>query len=129
MVNQMGKKAAYDVSAYRAVRFYAKVASGSASTVKVLFPNVYSDADGGKCSDLDSTKRCGDHLFKSVSGLKTTWDLYEVKFTELTQQAFGLPQTSFDPTGLYSVQFTLANKLPIDLWVDDVTFVSKSASQ
>jgi len=126
MVNQMGKKAPYDVSAYRAIRFYAKVASGSATTVKVLFPNVYSDADGGKCSDLDSTKRCGDHLFKSVSGLKTTWDLYEVKFADLTQQAFGLPQSSFDPTGVYSVQFTLANKLPIDLWIDDVTFVPKS---
>ena len=88
-------------------------------------PNVYSDADGRKCSDLDSTKRCGDHLFKSVSGLKTTWEQYEVKFAELTQQAFGLPQASFDPTSVYSVQFTLANKLPIDLWIDDVTFVAK----
>lgn len=125
MVNQMAKKAAYDASAYGAVRFYAKIGSGSASTVKVLFPNVYSDADGGKCSDLDSTKRCGDHMFKSVSGLKASWELYEVKFTELTQQAFGLPQTSFDPKGLYSVQFTLANKLPIDFWIDDVTFVPK----
>ena len=125
MVNQMGKKAAYDVSAYRTIRFYAKIASGSTSTVKVLFPNVHSDADGGQCSDLDSTKRCGDHLFKSVSGLKTTWEQYEVKFADLTQQAFGLPQSSFDPTGVYSVQFTLANKLPIDLWVDDVTFVAK----
>jgi hypothetical protein len=125
MVNQMGKKAAYDVSAYRAIRFYAKIGSGSTSSVKVLLPNVYSDADGGKCSDLDSTKRCGDHLFKSVSGLTTTWAQYEVKFAELTQQAFGLPQTSLDPTGVYSVQFTLANKLPIDLWIDDVTFVPK----
>jgi len=125
MVNQMGKKAPYDASAYRAIRFYAKIGSGAASTVKVLFPTVYSDADGGKCNDKDTAKRCGDHFFKSVSGLKTTWDLYEVKFTELTQQGFGLPQTSFDPTGLYSIQFTLVNKLPIDLWLDDVSFVPK----
>lgn len=123
MVNQMAKKTPYDVSAYRAVRFYAKIASGATSTVKLLFPNIYSDADGGKCSDLDSTKRCGDHFAKSVSGLKTTWDVYEVKFSDLTQQGFGLPQTSFDPKVVYSVQFTLANKLPIDLWIDDVTFV------
>jgi len=125
MVNQMGKKAAYDVSAYSAIRFYAKIASGSTSTVKVLFPNVYSDADGGKCVDTDTTKRCGDHLFKSVSGLKTAWDLYEVKFSEVAQQGFGLPQTGFDPKGVYSVQLTLANKLPIDFWIDDVTFVPK----
>jgi len=125
MVNQMGKKAPYDMSAYTAIRFYGKIGSGSTSTVKVLFPNVYSDADGAKCVDTDSTKRCGDHLFKSVSGLKTAWDLYEVKFSDLAQQGFGLPQTGFDPTGVYSVQFTLANKLPIDLWIDDVTFVPK----
>ena len=80
-------------------------------------------ADGGKCTDADTKKRCGDHLFKSVSGLKTTWDVYEVKFSELTQQTFGLPQTGFDPTGVYSVQFTLANKLAIDIWLDDVTFI------
>ena len=125
MVNQMGKKAPYDVSAYKAIRFYAKIGSGTTATVKVLLPNIYSDADGGKCNDLDTTKRCGDHLFKAVSGLKATWDLYEVKFSDLTQQAFGLPQTSFDPTGVYSVQFTLANKLGVDLWLDDVTFVPK----
>lgn len=123
MVNQMAKKAPYDISAYRGIRFYAKVGSGSTSTVKVLLPNTYSDADGGKCSDLVTTKRCGDHLFKSVSGLKTTWDVYQVNFSDLTQQAFGLPQTTIDLTGVYSIQFTLANKLPIDLWIDDVSFV------
>jgi len=125
MVNQMGKKAPYDVSAYSAVRFYAKIASGSTSTVKVLFPNVYSDADGGKCVDTDTTKRCGDHLFKSIAGLKTAWDLYEVKFSDVAQQGFGLPQTGFDAKGVYSVQFTLTNKTPIELWIDDVTFVPK----
>jgi hypothetical protein len=125
MVNQLAKKAPYDVSAYRGVRFYAKIASGTAATIKVLLPNVFSDADGGKCIDTDTKKRCGDHLFKSVSGLKTTWDVYEVKFDEFTQQGFGLPQGLFDATGVYSVQFTLANKLPVDVWLDDVTFVSK----
>jgi hypothetical protein len=126
MVNlSSGKKAPYDVSAYRGIRFYAKIGSGTTSTVKVLLPNIYSDADGGKCSDADSKKRCGDHLFKSVSGLKATWDVYEVNFIDFTQQPFGLPQTGFDSTGVYSVQFTMMNKLAIDLWLDDVTFVLK----
>ena len=127
LVNQMAKKVAYDVSAYKSVRFYAKIASGSSATVKVLFPNSFSDADGGKCTDADTKKRCGDHLFKSVAGLKTTWDVYEVKFADLTQQAFGLPQTfPLDLSSVYSVQFTLANKLlPVDVWLDDITFVPK----
>ena len=126
MVNlSSGKKAPYNVSAYRAIRFYAKIGSGTTATVKVLLPNIYSDADGGKCNDTDPKARCGDHLFKSVSGLKTTWDVYEVKFSDFTQQPFGLPQPAFDPTGVYSVQFTMNNKLAIDLWLDDVTFVLK----
>jgi len=123
--NQLGKKVPYDVSAYSAIRFYAKIGSGASAAVKVLLPNVYSDADGGKCSDSVTTKHCGDHLFKSVVGLKTAWNVYEVKFSELIQQGFGLAQTGFDPKGVYSVQFTLANTLPVDLWLDDVTFVLK----
>jgi len=127
MVNlSSGKKAPYDVSAYRGIRFFAKIGSGTTATVKVLLPNIYSDADGGKCTDADSTKRCGDHLFQSVSGLKTTWAEYEVKFSDFTQQPFGLKQPPpFDLTGVYSVQFTMANKLPVDLWLDDVSFVLK----
>jgi len=126
MVNQMGKKAPYDVSAYRGIRFYAKVASGTSTTVKVLLPNIYSDVDGGKCTDAEAAKHCGDHLFTSVSGLKTTWQVYEVKFADFAQQGFGLKQATFDPSGVYSVQFTLANKTtPIDIWFDDVSFIPK----
>jgi hypothetical protein len=53
--------------------------------------------------------------------------MYEVLFSEFTQQGFGLKQAApFDLTGVYSVQFTLANKLlPVDLWLDDVTFILK----
>jgi hypothetical protein len=61
-----------------------------------------------------------------VSGLKTTWEVYEVKFSDFTQQPFGLKQPPpFDLTGVYSVQFTMANKLPVDLWLDDVSFILK----
>lgn len=123
MVNQAGKKVAYDVSAYSGIRFYAKIASGTTTTLKVLLPNVHSDVDGGECNE--TTARCGDHLFKTVSGLKTTWAAYEVKFADFTQQGFGKPQTTFDPAGVYSVQFTLTNTAAIDIWLDDVSFILK----
>jgi len=125
MVNQAGKKVAYDVSAYSGIRFSAKIASGSTTVVNVLLPNIHSDVDGGDCNDTVPTKHCGDHLFKSVSGLKTTWAVYEVKFADLTVQGFGNPQPTFDPTGVYSVQFTQTNKLPIDIWFDDISFILK----
>ena len=123
-VNTAGKKVAYDVSAYSGIRFYAKVATGSQTVIKVLFPTVYSDAEGGKCNDTVTTKRCSDHLFHTVTGLRPTWDQYQIDFDDLVQQGFGLPQASLDPSGVYSVQFTQATKLlPVDLWIDDVSLV------
>lgn len=125
--NSLGKKVAYDVSKYSGIRFYAKIGSGAQKTLKVLMPNTYSDPDGAKCLDTDPLKRCSDHLFLQLSGLKTTWDVYQVNFSALHQQGFGLEQLTFDPKGVYSIQFTLATTAtqPVDLWIDDLSFVVK----
>jgi hypothetical protein len=126
LVNQQAKKVAYDVSAYKGVHFYAKVASGSPTALKLLVPTTYSDPDGGKCTDTVSTKRCNDHLFYPLSSLKTSWATYDVLFADLVQQGFGLVQSGLDPASVYSLQFTLPTKLmPVDLWLDDVSFILK----
>ncbi|MEO8905423.1 MAG: hypothetical protein ABI488_23160 [Polyangiaceae bacterium] len=120
------KQVPYDVSAYSGIRFYAKVASGSQTAMKVLIPTIYSDIDGGKCTVAAGSKQCGDHLFYQVSGLKTTWQAFQFGFADLGQVPFGLPQPTFDPTSVYSIQFTMVNKtLPVDVWIDDVSFVMK----
>ena len=126
LVNLAAKKVAYDVSAYRGIRFYAKVASGTQSSLKLLVTTTFSDPDGGKCNDAVADKRCSDHLFYPVSSIKSTWDVYECDFDELVQQGFGLVQPELDPTSVYSIQFTLSTKLlPVDLWIDDVSFILK----
>ncbi|HWZ91469.1 MAG TPA: hypothetical protein VNW92_21555 [Polyangiaceae bacterium] len=125
-VNMQAKKVPYDVSAYSGIRFYAKVASGTQASLKLLIPTTYSDPMGGKCDDSVALKKCNDHLYYPVTALKTTWDVYECDFSGLIQQGFGLPQASLDPTSVYSVQFTLLTKLlPADIWIDDVAFVLK----
>ncbi len=125
-VNQAAKKVPYDVSAYSGIHFYAKIASGTQASLKLLIPTIYSDADGGKCSDTVTAEHCSDHLFYAVNGLKTSWDEYVCNFDELVQQGFGLVQPTLDPSGVYSIQFTLTTKaLPADIWIDDVSFVKK----
>ena len=125
-VNLAGKKVAYNVSAYGGIRFYAKAAKGTQSTLKLLLPTIYSDAQGGKCSDLTVDKRCSDHLFCSMPGLGTGWAEYTCRFSDLVQQGFGLPQAALDPTSVYSLQFTVSTKaLAADVWIDDVSFVGK----
>ncbi len=124
LVNTAAKKVAYDVSAYKGVRFYAKVATGAVASIKLLVPTTFSDPDGGICMDSVATKKCSDHFFYPVSGLKTSWDVYQVDFADLVQQGFGLPQAALDPKSVYSFQFTASTKvLPLDLWIDDLSFV------
>jgi hypothetical protein len=124
-VNTAAKKVPYDVSAYKGIQFYAKIASGTTSILKLLIPTTYSDPDGGQCSGTGANQ-CDDHLFFPLSGLKTTWDLYQVNFSALAQVGFGLKQSSLDPTSVYSLQFVLSTKpLPVDIWLDDIAFVVK----
>jgi hypothetical protein len=125
-VNVAKQKVAYDVSAYKGIRFYAKVAASTQTSMKMLIPTTYSDAMGGKCSGTVDGTRCDDHLYCPFTGLKTAWALYECDFADLVQQGFGLPQPMLDPKSVYSVQFTFLTKtLPADVWVDDVAFVLK----
>jgi hypothetical protein len=124
-VNTALKKVVYDVSPYSGVSFYAKIGTtGSTTSVKVLFPDAYSDPDGGKCTTTGATQ-CSDHLFSTVTGLKTAWGVYQVLFSQLGQVGYGLPQSKLDPTSVYSIQFTQSNTLPIDLWIDDLSFIVK----
>jgi hypothetical protein len=125
-VNKAAKKQPYDVSAYSGIRFYAKIATGTQPTLKLLIPTTYSDPDGLKCSGTGASQ-CYDHLSASVTGLKTIWAVYQVNFAALGQQGIGLPQASLDPKSVYSMQFTLATKptLPADIWFDDISFVKK----
>jgi len=126
LVDLAGKKVAYDVSAYRGIQFYARVASGAQATLKLLVPTTYSDPDGGKCSGTANGTRCGDHLFSPLGPVKTDWALYTCQFSALVQQGFGLKQAAFDPTSVYSIQFTLSTAvLPVDIWIDDVAFIKK----
>jgi hypothetical protein len=123
------KKNAYDVSAYKGVHFYAKVASGASTAIKVLLITASSDPNGGICSDAHPTavpsQRCNDHLYAPKT-IKSTWATFDVLFTELVQQGFGLAQPTLDPKSVYSLQFIMPAKLaPVDLWLDDVSFIVK----
>ncbi len=122
-VNQQTKKMPYDVTAYKGVRFYAKVESGSQASIKVLLPTTYSDPMGGKCDDSVATKKCNDHLFVQKT-LTTAWAQYQFEFTDLLQQGFGLPQPTLDPLSVYSLQFTAPTVvLPANIWIDNVSFL------
>jgi hypothetical protein len=119
----------YDVSAYKGIRFYAKVAAGSQTALNVLVPTTSTDAHGNKCSDTTTTPNmhCGDHFLCQINSIKTSWAAYECDFVDLHQQLIpGDFVATFDPTAVYSMQLSLVTKTyAADLWLDDVSFVLK----
>ena len=128
-VNMAATKVPYDVSAYKGIRFYAKIGSGAQSALKLLIPTVYSDPKGGKCDPSATAKvgtQCNDHPYCAINSVTTSWAVYECDFSALVQQSFGLPQLPLDPTSVYGVQFTFVTKvLAADFWLDDIAFVLK----
>jgi hypothetical protein len=128
-VNMAATKVPYDVSAYKGIRFYAKIGSGAQSALKLLIPTVYSDPKGGKCDPSSTAKvgtQCNDHPYCAINSVTTSWAVYECDFSALVQQSFGLPQLPLDPTSVYGVQFTFVTKvLAADFWLDDIAFVLK----
>ncbi len=128
-VNMAAAKVPYNVSAYKGIRFYAKIGSGAQSALKLLIPTVYSDPKGGKCDPSATAKvgtQCNDHPYCAINSVTTSWATYECDFSALVQQSFGLPQLPLDPTSVYGVQFTFVTKvLAADFWLDDIAFVLK----
>jgi len=102
------KAVPYNVSAYKGIRFYAKIAAGTQSSLKMLIPTTYSDVMGGKCTAAAGSMQCTDHLFCALGPVTTAWTPYECDFVNLRQVGFGLKQPSLDPKSVYSVQFSFS---------------------
>jgi len=112
----------YDASAYSALQFYAKVASGSPTLVHVAVPDVHTDLGGKLCTATGQS--CYDHFAKDLT-LTTDWALYTVKFSDLTQQGWGNNGVdALDAAAVYGVYFSWTTAA-MDLWIDDLAFVKK----
>lgn len=70
--------------------------------------------NGGSCSE------CMGYYGTTVT-LNTTWTRVEVKFDELKQAGFGVPQVALRRDLL--VGFILWPRHPTNLWIDDLKFL------
>jgi hypothetical protein len=116
-----GVRCPLNVSPFAGVRFRAK----GPGTVRVAFgtPETEPAESGGTC-----TSACYDVHGKIVY-LSDRWDDYLVRWDRVEQQGWGT-QARFDPARIVSLQLAVKPPdLPVDFWIDDVSFVSEPEAQ
>ena len=118
-----------DISKHRGIVFWGR--SDIANRVKVMFNNADTDVIGEKCGQGDAAvDQCWDSFSKYIT-FTNTWQRYEVKFSELTQEGWGYAAATgkFDTTSVYSLDFAVngpgsatAAAVAVDFWIDDIYF-------
>ncbi len=110
---------------YTGIQFYAKVGSGSVTTVYVEMPDATTDPN-------ISSPNCGswcnaDH--GAIVNLTTAWAPYQVSFSNMTNPWGSNPATTVDPTQVVGIRWQIhtggwpqVDSGAYDLWVDDVNF-------
>jgi hypothetical protein len=118
-----GKKP-YDASLMSGVRFWARVGENKNTRHRVQLVDATTDVLGGKCNAATTAvdgEKCDDHFGKNLT-FTTTWTLYVLPFSELSQIGWGKSAPALDKTALYGLQVTAKAKLEVDLWLDQVEF-------
>jgi hypothetical protein len=115
-----GIKCPYNASGFGGVSLRAK----GKGPVRVTFglPETVGGDGGGQCKE-----RCYDDYGK-ILFLTAEWQEFSIPWDKLQQEGWGA-QARFDPARLISLGFKVAVKdLPVDFWIDDVTFTPKPGS-
>lgn len=113
--------ACYDASAYDGIEFWAKGRVALYVGVQVI--DVQSPKFGGFCEGSD----CYNSHRKRVD-LSATWQRHTVRWSELSQlNSDG--RRPLDTKRIRFLEFTiLPEDTPFDVWLDDVSFISKSSA-
>ena len=114
-VEPSGPPIPYDVSMYDSIRFWARVEAGSSTALRIVLPNSQTDPNGGICSI------CYDHYGIDIT-LTTSWAMYQIPFSSITQQGWGDDTGPFDATTVYNFETRHNDNVTYDLWLDDFVF-------
>lgn len=117
-VNLVDPKDTYDASKYAGISFWAKRSGGTTAKVRVKFPDINTDEEGGNC------KECFNDFGMDLN-LSESWQKYVVLFGKAKQEVgWGSPRPrKISANGLYAVQFQARGAGEYDVWVDDIKFV------
>ncbi|HTQ03557.1 MAG TPA: hypothetical protein VMI54_06860 [Polyangiaceae bacterium] len=115
---ELADAACYDASAYAGIEFWAK--GPGEIRVGMQMIDVQDVKYGGFCqADCYDTHR-------KIIELSPSFQKYVVRWDELHQLYVAGPPVAFDPRRVRFLEFGIAAKdTPFDVWIDDVSFVSR----
>jgi hypothetical protein len=114
--------AAQDLSAFRGLRFWARVGELNTAKMRVGIHDVSTHPNGGICDpdSLDVGTQCYDSFGSDISPLGKGWQEYAIHFDRLEQRDFGVPGYEIDTSKVYQIDFTAPQGTIFDFWVDDI---------
>jgi hypothetical protein len=123
-----GSKKPYNTTAagYTGISFWAKSRLANSCPVLVKFPNKDTGEDGKLCNTgvKSGPEACYDDFGKVVTITGPDWQVYTIKFSELTQKGFGRRADSFDATTLFAIQFQVDFSVPeYNYCIDNFKFI------
>jgi len=113
---------------YTGVRFKAKAAKARKISVKVALPTTLDASFGGSCVPTAGppAKPCNDHPAVAVVVAAGGWLDYEVAFSSLKQEDWGVP-AALDYSAVVQLHVVFPGPVSggspdFDVWIDDVSF-------
>ena len=133
-LNRKGSaRSTYDASAYKSVKFWARVETSSAADTRFAILDRHTDPGGALCCPtMDCTTGnisnglCYDHFHKDVT-FTHAWAEYTVTFApeDLKQDGWGDNKlTALDAAHIFGIQLSWGTAA-MDLWLDDIVFEKK----
>ncbi len=115
-----GVKCPFNASAFQGFRFRAKGPGKIA--VALPLPETVKEEAGGVC-----TEGCYD-THRETYFLTDQWQEYTVLWSKVQQGGWG-KEVRFDPERILGINFAVAvADLPIDFWIDDISFLPNDSS-
>jgi hypothetical protein len=118
---------AVDLSGYTGITFWARSDGETATTIKFgladqgSYPTV-RPPETQLCDEFDVSggRGCYDHYSVKIAP-GAEWTRYEIPFSVLTTEGWGLPH-AFDPSKVYMIVFFVGPADTYSEWLDDVAF-------
>lgn len=111
-----GSRCVYDASYYTGLHLWLR-GNGAPVRIIAINPAIIPASEGGACVDEDT---CWDNHGYSLE-TSEDWTEVFVPFSELLQR-WTEPPLPFDPTQIFSIEFTLDAYVDYDIWIDDLGF-------
>ena len=92
-------------------------------SVRVRFISADTDSRGGKCKLAGPVDQlCYNHFYKDVQ-LTTSWDSYQVRFSDFVQGNSGEVFPDIDLAHMYGLEFYFMSGTKFEVWIDDLSFM------